>query len=44
MTLLYAYTASKARLLFWSKSVQNTIHKATGSVMIASDTVLLFKI
>lgn len=41
--LFYAFTASRARLLFKSKSAQNKMNKTAGSVMIGTGVVLLSK-
>jgi len=41
--LFYAFTASRAKLLFKSESAQNKMNKIAGSVMIGTGTVLLSK-
>ncbi len=41
--LFYAFTASRAKVLFQSENAQNLMHKTAGSVMIGTGAVLLSK-
>lgn len=41
--LFYAFMASRARLIFKSRSAQNKMNKTSGGIMIATGTVLLSK-